>query len=334
MKANLTKIMIILAGVLVLSHIRTFGQQQFHFSQYMINPYVLNPATGGTSDALDIKLGYRSQWQGFEGAPVSYYVSAHTPLKIKSKPDPTKKFMPFHSVGGFVYQDQAGPLKRLSALASYGYNLPLTSNLRLAMGAFAGVLNISVDQSELNFGQDGEILNYNSKTVPDASAGLWLHNNRFFLGLSLNHLFYNELNFISDSDSDDDNDNLTYHYHLMHGYNIPLGYTRKGGHHDYYLVPSLLVKYAGSGTTPSVDINLKIQKKDLMWLGASYRRNDAIALLLGVTLAKNQNYALELGYSYDYTLSNVNVFSNGSHEIVLAYKLHNKKEILCPDNFW
>ncbi|UII32047.1 type IX secretion system membrane protein PorP/SprF [Fulvivirga ulvae] len=324
-------IIIVQIGLFVFGIAELFAQQQFHFSQYMINPYVLNPAVGGTSDALDLKLGYRSQWQGFDGAPASYYFTGHTPLRIKSKPDPTKKIVPFHSVGALIYQDEAGPLRRLSALASYGYNLPLTPKLRLAMGLFAGVLNISIDQSKLNFGQDDEVLSYDSKTVPDASAGVWLHGDHFFLGLSSNHLFFNELNFITDSN--DEKDNLTYHFHFIHGYNIPLGYAGRQGY-DYYMVPSVLVKYAGSGTSPSADINLKVFRKDLMWLGASYRHKDAVAMLFGMTLFKNNGHALELGYSYDYTLSNINVFSNGSHEIVLSYKIQHKQGVLCPDNFW
>jgi hypothetical protein len=43
----------------------------------MINNYVLNPAITGIEDYTDVRLGYRDQWRGIEGAPVTAYLSVH-----------------------------------------------------------------------------------------------------------------------------------------------------------------------------------------------------------------------------------------------------------------
>lgn len=327
----------VIAAFVSLSYGHIAAQQSFNFSQYMVNPYIFNPAAGGTTGDVDVQASYRRQWVNFPGSPTSTYVTAHAPIKIYKKPNALRKLQPFHSLGCFIYQDVAGPIKKQSALGSYGYNLPLTKNLRLAMAMFGGVVTYQVDYSILVFDQDGEHLAFNKKTMPDFSIGTWLHNDHFYIGASINHLLNGNLNFLNDegTSSTQEKSNLPYHFYLTGGYNIPLGYRQgRKNVHDYYIVPSIMFKYAGTGTSPALDFNVKFKKTNAFWIGASYRSGDAFALLVGVTALSTERNVLEVSYSYDYPITRIQQFSTGSHEIIVGYKFKRKQKILCPNNFW
>ena len=59
------------------------AQQRPHYTQYILNQYILNPALTGIENYTDIKLSHRIQWQGLSGAPVTTYFSVHAPLGKK-----------------------------------------------------------------------------------------------------------------------------------------------------------------------------------------------------------------------------------------------------------
>lgn len=315
---------------LMLMHALTgHAQQRMQFTQYMVNQYVLNPAAGGIDTDLELTVGYRKQWVNFEGGPVTFYFSGHMPIRERRKPGKRSLQKPFHSAGTLLYKDRTGPVSKTSFLASYSYNLPLFRNYRLALGLFAGMVNVNLDHSQLKFDQPGETVNFDKKTLPDGSAGLWFYNDRFFLGTSVNQLFFNSVKLMNTDNY------LIYHYYATAGYKIPLGYpTGKRGEYDFYLVPSTMFKYGGRRTPVSVDLNVKLNYKKFLWAGASYRHLDAFAFLGGVRFGTKHVGMFELGYSYDYTVSGIHDYTSGSHEIILRYTHKQKSTVICPDKFW
>ena len=50
-----------------------FAQQRPHYTQYILNNYILNPAISGIENYTDIKLSARDQWVGLDGAPRTAY---------------------------------------------------------------------------------------------------------------------------------------------------------------------------------------------------------------------------------------------------------------------
>src|SRR5476651_1593865 len=56
------------------------AQQRPQYTQYVFNNYLLNPAVTGIENYTDVKAGYRSQWTGLEGAPVTSYLTVNTPI--------------------------------------------------------------------------------------------------------------------------------------------------------------------------------------------------------------------------------------------------------------
>src|SRR5687767_1328866 len=63
--------------VLLLSQ-KAEAQQDAIYSQYMFNPFMINPAYAGSRDALSGVLLFRQQWAGIEGAPSTQTFSTHS----------------------------------------------------------------------------------------------------------------------------------------------------------------------------------------------------------------------------------------------------------------
>jgi len=100
---------------------------------------------------------------------------------------------------------------------------------------------------------------------------------------------------------------------------------------DINAIPSVMFKYVpNTPTTPQFDVNVKIQYRDLFWVGGSYRYKYGYAGMVGINLGNTVNF----GYSYDYTTTTLNTASNGTHEFVLGFLIGNKYGDTCPRNVW
>jgi type IX secretion system PorP/SprF family membrane protein len=329
-------------AMLVLGLGRAPGQQRAQYSQYMLNGYLLNPAMGGTEDFADVKLGYRNQWVGFEGAPVTAYLSGHLAL---GKPDRTSYAPDFgqrrdltrvfdgqpagpghHGVGALLVSDRTGPTSRTSFDLSYAWHQPLTARLKLSVGVAAGFTQHTLDFDQLRLLNPQDALAQQGKinvTTPDLNLGLLLYSRRWYVGASAQQVLFRTLDYGSGLPSGGAYSwlaRLYTHYFLTGGVRLPLS-------EDWVFVPSVLVKAVQNAPT-SYDLNGRLQYQDRLWVGLSYRRNDAVVGLVGFYLSP----LLNLSYSYDFTFSNLNVVSRGTHEIVLGLQLRNRQKLLCPRN--
>ena len=61
--------------------IASFAEQLPHYTQYVLNGYILNPAIAGIENYTDVKMSLRHQWVGIDEAPVTTYLTIHRPLK-------------------------------------------------------------------------------------------------------------------------------------------------------------------------------------------------------------------------------------------------------------
>jgi type IX secretion system PorP/SprF family membrane protein len=307
------------------------AQQKSQYSQYMINNYLLNPALTGIEDYTDVKLGYRNQWSGVNGAPITFYLSGHTRLSGKAKSTKAtlsgqnkpvafapeaplngihRKVKPHHAIGGILLRDQIGPFSRTEASASYAYHLPLASNLRLATGTSLGIISQSLRPEVMNFANpsDNAAAGW-SKLSPNLSTGLWLYSDNFYAGASATQLFANAT--ATDDQPADDNA-LRNHYFITTAY-------KYSPSPKLALVPSILIKWV-QPLPVSVDYNLRVVYDANYWAGFSYRQQDSFIIIAGLTLSKR----FDFGYAYDLGVSSLSSQSAGSHEIVLGLRLaHN-----------
>ena len=314
------------------------AQQQEQYSMYMMNNFLVNPAEGGTEKFSQINMGYRTQWVGVDnnsltgnrgGAPKSIFLSGHTPLGKKQGQFEDVMPLAHHGVGGVVSKDVAGLWNVINIKGSYSYHLPVTRDLTVSFGAFAGVKQYTYG------GNDGEYApaitgetdpvfgGAQSQLLPDMSLGIWGYSSKYYFGVSSFQLFGNQINLNTGGVGPNGNEgSLSRHYWVTGGYKIDLS-------QDYFLVPSFVVKYA-SPAAPQMDLNAKLKYKDLVWTGVSYRNLDAVVGLVGVTIKKQ----FDIAYAYDFGISSLRVGHKGSHEILVGLRLPQKAIEPPTAQFW
>ncbi|MDB5007179.1 MAG: hypothetical protein JWP45_1572 [Mucilaginibacter sp.] len=317
------------------------AQQKPQYTQYVFNNLLLNPAVTGIENYTDVKAGYRSQWTGLQGAPVTSYLTLSAPLgdnflngdatafPAQGGENPssrlyTQNYMaaePHHGIGFMVVSDQAGPITQTNIDVTYAYHLGLTDRLNLAVGVAAGVNHINLNTSQITLENplDPAITNgNNSQWKPDLSTGIWLYSSNYYFGASVQQLLPQNLYFSTNTAY---NQSKTVpQFFLTAGVKLFLT-------EDITLLPSFLIK--DINPTPfTYDINAKLSFQDKFWFGGSYRKNDSFGVLAGVNISSFIN----IGYSYDITTSALNTVSNGTHEIVIGILLNNKYKVTCPQH--
>jgi type IX secretion system PorP/SprF family membrane protein len=292
------KKVLLITAITIIGLFTAQAQQLPLYSQYMMNGFLLNPAMAGSVDYTPIRLTARTQWTGIEDAPKTFALSAHTLFKNKKV-----------GIGGYIYSDMFGPIMRTGFQGSFAYHLSLDGvNSKLAFGLSMQGYQFRLDESKLTLIDDSDpAVSYGveSRILPDATFGVYMYNTQYFVGVSATQLFQFKVNLGEDNT---DQNKMIRHYYATAGYKFNAG-------DDMEIEPSLMVK--GTEVSPfQLDINLKAYYRKNYWLGVSYRTQDAIIAMIGVKVDKYY-----IGYAFDYTMSNIMDYSNGSHEILIGFNL-------------
>jgi Bacteroidetes-specific putative membrane protein len=325
----------------------TAAQQRPHYTQYILNTYIINPAVAGIENYTDVKLSHRHQWVNLDGAPVTTYLTIHAPLKKSDygRVTPTGlraegenprgeaywlnyEAPPAHSgVGLTVLNDRAGVLNRFSANATFAYHLPVSVRTTLSMGVSAGLAQLSVQTSKMYFGSanpaDPVVVNSNelNKLKPDVSAGLWLYSANWFAGAAFHRIIPERT--ISSADTiKAQNGTWLPHTFITAGYRFALS-------DDINLLPSVMMRYV-KPMDLGIDVNAKIQYRDLIWVGGGYRIEDGFNVMAGFNVSSTINF----GYAYDVATSPLNTVSRGTHEVLVGFVIGNGYGDTCPRNLW
>lgn len=300
-----------------------FSQQRPQYSQYMTNPFLLNPAVSGTEEYTDIRAGFRKQWTGLEGAPQTMYLSTHTNLgrQLTTINKANEKKNGYHGIGGFVIKDEIGYTTTTSLNLAYSYHLRLSEKIFASIGLMGGINQNSLDRSKVIATNPGDPLISSTPSIGlgDIALGTWIYSDNLYLGASLAQVAppvdYTQT-------GQQKNYAASKHYYIMMGYGIPLG-------DNLQFVPSFCLK----GVMPSpmaLDLNAKLRYKDFLWAGVSYRSTKAAVAIVGIVI----NNMLDISYSYDYSTGEINKYAGGSHEVVIGYRLKSKPKDICHLNTW
>lgn len=293
------------------------SQQLPIYSQYLYNKFLIDPAVAGSDGYTSFNLTAREQWVGYYGAPSTFSFSGQTRLLKKNitskRYGSGRKFYRPKSdgrvgIGGFIFADRNGITQRTGFQLSYSYHLWLRNTTQLSMGlAFTGY-HFKIDEKEINFEDPNDPWMNNDLRkgifVPDATFGVYLLNPRFSAGFSADQLFEASAKI---GDYAYKNYKLDRHYYLFGSYYFELN-------HYIDLEPSLLFVMSEQ-LKPQADIGLTYIYNQKLWAGLTYRTSHAIIANFGV---KYQN--LFFGYAFDFTLSEIQRITYGTHELTMALK--------------
>lgn len=297
--------------------LRSFAQQDPQFSQYFLNQAAYNPAFTGLDKSLSATAQFRSQWMGIEGHPISQNIAVHSPVPV------------LHGGLGIVLlNEQAGVLRNTGVTVNYSYILKTKAG-EFSFGVSGGAVQVEVDGSKLR-APDGEYLNgdinHNDFLLPvvpvngfaaDFATGIFFNGKNLSGGISVSHVLPQTVKLNTEGSS------LLFDYERQ--YYLQLGYLAKFSK-QAGIRPSVMVKSDGNFLQAEAD--LLFLYKDFLWMGAGYRgfnnqSEDAIIATAGINIAEN----FRLGYSYDFSVSALNTVNNGSHEVVLNYRIDLMKPV-------
>lgn len=290
----------LMLGLLFGSALGSQGQQDIQVSQYMFNHLLLNPGYAGSKDYMMATLLYRKQWASFDGAPETQVASIHGPLGLTN-----------FGWGLLVSHDQIGVTDRTDMYLNGAYHLRLGEKTKLGVGLRAGGGYYSYKNSDLKYwdGQDPVFdADKATKFLPNVGMGLYLYGQKYYVGLSVPTIIsYDSTKTLSVDANGEVVPQQVRHYFATAGYAFELG-------SEVVLKPSVMVKYVDNAPVVA-DFNVNVLLANILWLGVSYRTEDAIVGLVEFQLSRK----LRIGYSYDYTLTDIQKYSSGSHEFMLGY---------------
>ena len=280
------------------------AQQDPHYTQYMYNMSVINPAYAGSKESLSGGLLYRKQWVEIEDAPTTGTFFLHSPVGKNV------------GLGLSVINDKIGPVEETNVYADFSYTLNLGGEHRLAFGIKGGVTMHKVDFVTI----------YNS--LPDPLDGVFSENdpNETFLNVGTGAFYYTDKYYIALSVPNMlkakylDYDGTKYgtealHYFLTGGYVFDLTPNLK-------FKPFAMVKSSFDAPT-SVDVATNFLFNERFEIGATYRLEDSFGGMVNFAITPG----LKIGYAYDHIISDLNIETSASHEFILLFDLNFPKKV-------
>lgn len=347
-------------GIILLSSVCLNSiAQDPQFSQFYAAPMYQNPAFAGGAYAPRLIANYRNQWPSINANFVTAAFSVdHYIERLNS------------GVGVMVVNDSQGPgrLKSTDVSGLYSYQIQISEENFLRLGAQATYSNKSLDYLGLTFGDQYKNTGFTgipsndpfadkNNLTPikfvDFSGGALFYNSKSWLGVSVHHINRPAYSFLTSGTNSivpgcPTGDCLPRKLSVSGGLKIPLANPYSGAANadkEFNVSPAFL--YKRQGQFDQLDLGFYATYSPLT-AGVWYRgipikkrnitrtNNDALVFLVGF---RQDNFSI--GYSYDVTISSLGFSTGGSHEISIAYQLdplerdgqrkrRNKKELSCP----
>lgn len=333
--------------------VRAGFSQDFQFSQYYQAPLYLNPGFTGITQQQRVAFNYRVQWPNLPKAFTTYAASYDIFVgELRS------------GFGVQLTSDKMGTAgwQTTNINLLYSFKVKLTDKLVFSPGLVFGYGTNGIDRNKLRFGDglnsSNDDVYYSNDPVEgrlgnqnyfDVGTGFLFYSRSLWLGAAFHHLNKPNIS-VMGSES-----RLAVKTTIHGGMRINLNKSlRARNERASYLTPSFIYRSQGASFSQlDLGVNYHI---DPISVGVFYRgkpfqksvinstTQDAVILMLGMYF-KNFN----IGYSYDFTVSELGTASGGAHEISLIYEFSSKpagrsvkkkyKLIPCPtfnskEGFW
>jgi type IX secretion system PorP/SprF family membrane protein len=299
------------ALLMLLTFLDATAQQDPHYTQYMYNMNVINPAYAGSKENLSFGLLYRKQWIEIEDAPTTFSLSGSAPIGKNV------------GLGLSVISDKIGPVEENNVYGDFSYTLNLGGERRLALGLKAGVtfqkIGLrSIIQPTLPDPNDGAFQEDTNNSKLNIGTGLFYYTNKYYVSFSIPnmlksaHLDYNGIKYGTEIQ----------HYFLTGGYVFDLNPNLK-------FKPFAMVKSAINAPT-SLDVSANFLYIEKFEMGATYRLQDSFGVMVNYAVSPS----LRIGYAYDHIVSDLKVTTPSSHEIILLFDVNFPKKVSQSPRFF
>jgi type IX secretion system PorP/SprF family membrane protein len=303
--------------ILCICSLSSYAQQLPYYTQNKTNDLLFNPAVAGTKRLIDARLSYRAQWLGFDGAPQTAFLNMHSRF-MKGK-------MGF---GVYLLQDKIGPFQQTNLGISYAYHVRFP-DCELSAGIAGNFSRFALKGSDITVRYTQDPVVDQSVTditkAADGSAGIFLYNDRFHIGISAIQLIQSEASFY-----DNDSTKKGVFKYVTH-WNASLRYNYSQNP-DYIWENTVYISYV-QGAPTMLDYTLRLHYLEKVFAGVCVRIKNSVGLQIGYTFKE----IYQVRYSYDMATTSLRATNSGSHEIMLIISSNlfngNKKKGFSNDKF-
>ncbi len=301
-----------------------------HFSQLHDAPLSLAPSFAGDTDGSRVSLNYRNQWPGVSSFSTFAFGFDHYFQDYRS------------GIGVFLFRDQAGSanLATTNAGLLYSYDFNIDQNWKMRPGIHFRYSQRTLNVDELIFRDQIDVrsdnLGLSQATVPDdetyyfdASASVIAYRKNVWAGIAFDHLM------MPDQSITEYKSNIPLQGAVFGAYKFRIDGPGDANGENSETVDNI---------EENVSVNFIYKRKgtiNQLDIGANYYRGPASIGLMyrGVPIFKNPVYGtfhsdaliliagfrrdgFRIGYSFDFTISNLAGSTRGAHEVSLIYEFN------------
>jgi type IX secretion system PorP/SprF family membrane protein len=301
-------------AVFLLVSVASYAQQDAQFTQYMYNTVNINPAYAGSREAMSIFALHRTQWVGLDGAPVTNTASINTPIEGSNI-----------GLGLSIVNDKIGPSDENNISADFSYTIHTSDTYKLSFGLKATADLLNIDFNKVSRYDSNDYLlqtNIDNKFSPNIGAGLYLHSDNTYFGLSVPNFLETKHfdRYASKGSSQVAKEVINYYFIAGHVFDLT---------GDIKFKPSVLAKMV-YGAPLQVDISGNFMFSDKFVAGIAYRWSAAMSAMVGFQATDSWF----IGYGYDHETTKLANYNSGSHELFLRYELFNKYDKIISPRFF
>lgn len=272
----------------------SYAQQDPLYSQYIFNPFIINPAYAGFSKDLTGLAAYRLQWAGYEGSPVTMNASGHIALADNRM-----------GLGLTILQDKIGTNKTSEFLISYGYHIGFRNNSRVSFGLQAGVVNYRNDFNDLTIDKnDPKFQSSISEFSPSFGAGIIYSSDKVYLSFSVPKM-------LDGKTTTEDNIDVVLYSQQLYGMGAYL-FTLS---HRLKLKPFVMTRYI-TGAPVSTDFGVALNADDSYTLGLFTRSLHTYGAMMKINLGD----MLRVGYIFELPTDKSVGLNYTAHEITVGIR--------------
>lgn len=291
----------------LLCAVSLFAQQEPNFTHFMYNQQSINPAAVGSRSVPSITAIYRNQWLDIDGAPQSTNISISSPFSGQRA-----------GWGLNATQMQVGLFTNWFASGAYSYKLNITEDMAVRIGLQAAAIynNINFADPSVFVFDDGDpsiaVGDESTQLKGNFGAGAYFTAKNFYVGLSVPYFLTNDISLNGEATTAVAE--KVAHFYGIAGAVFALNEKVK-------IRPSLLTKYV-EGAPLQVDVNFSAIFSNKITAGISYRsggsgQGESLDFLTFLQISNR----VGIGVAYDFTLSEVQSFQNGTFELMMRIDL-------------